>query len=271
MRGLWLVYYTMREMLVQRVILLLVAVLTVVIGIFIFTIHFKATSGVIETVSIYGSRPTALTGYSPYLADIFIGFIFTATVVLCIIATAHVIPEFLTNGTVELFLSRPISRHAILFARYFGVVLGTMLIQLYLIAACWVVFSLKVGAWDVLFPLSVLPLSLAFSSIYVWVVLLGVYFRSTSLSATAAFLYVVFLGELLASQGKSVHSFGEADILHKLIVLLYYVLPQAADLRECAAQLLKGQPIAFYPLILALFSSASIFGVAALRFRRSDF
>jgi len=269
-----LVRYTLRETLSQKIILLLAAVLTVVIGLFVFAISINAANGAAESVSIYGSKPIAsaeLPSLIPNLAGVFIIFIFIATVVLCVIATAHIIPESLAGGTVVLFLSKPLSRSSILLARYAGVVLGVAAVQVYFAAGMWIVYSMKIGAWHPSFLLICVPLAMSFAATFAMMAALGVASGSTGLVAAVAFVHVTYLTEMLARQASSIRSFGEASIPQKIVAAVYYILPQVSDLRDSATQILKDQPVSVSPFMVSILSSAAMLAVAVTLFRRMDF
>ncbi|MBI1803110.1 MAG: hypothetical protein HYR77_01455 [Ignavibacteria bacterium] len=274
MKFLALVRYTMRETLSQKIMILLFAVLTVVIGLFVFTISLNAVNGVVESVSIYGSKPIAsseLPSLIPDTAQVFIVFIFIATVVLCVITTAHVIPESLAAGTVVLFLSKPLSRASILLGRYCGVVLGIATIQVYFAGGLWIVYSLKTGGWDFSLLLVCIPLVLSFASMFALMTLLGVAFRSTGLVAAVAFVHATYLTEILAHHAWSSRSFSDVSVLQRAVGALYYILPQVADLRDSAVHILKGQPVFLASYIVAVFSGAVMLAAAVTMFRRMDF
>ena len=274
MRFLALVHYTLRETLSQKIMILLVAVLTVIVGVFVFAVSVNAANGVVESVSIYGSKPIVssdLPSLFPNIAGLLIVFIFVSTVVLCVIATAHIIPESLANGSVALFLSKPLSRASVLLGRYCGVVLGIAATQIYFVGGLWIVFSLKTGAWDFSFLLICIPLVLSFASMFAVMALLGVVSKSTGLVAAVAFVHATYLSEILARQPFSLRSFSQTTVLQKVVGVLYYILPQVSDLRDSAVRILGGQPVFLSPFLVAILSSAAMLGAAVLIFRRMDF
>jgi len=223
-------------------------------------------------VSIYGSAPVSsaeLPSLVSTTAEAFIVFIFIATVVLCVIATAHIIPESLAGGAVVLFLSKPLSRAAVLLGRYCGVVLGVALIQVCFTGGLWIVYSLKIGAWNFPFLLICIPLVLSFASMFALMTLLGVASKSTGLVAAVAFVHVTYLTELLARASSG--SFSEAGVVKKTAHVLYYLLPQVADLRNGAVHILGNQPVTIAPYIAAILSGAALLCAAVWMFRRMDF
>lgn len=274
MKFLAIIGYALRVTISQKIMIVLLTVLTIIIGLFIFTIHIDAVGGYIKSISIYGSKPMTseeLPMIMPTLGEIYITFIFLAMVVLCIITTAHIIPESLSNGTIDLFLSKPLSRASIVLGMFVGVILAVALVQLYFIVSFWFVLNIKTGSWNWMFPLTFVPLILSFISIFSLMVFVGIISKSTGVVIAIALGHVLLLSNLLSTRGGSFGLLSGNIFFRGSKEVLYYLLPQYSDLYTFAKHLLLGQQfqvtVLFYPIL-----PCTVFIILSMYiFQRMDF
>lgn len=273
MKFLALAQYTIKETISQKVILLLLGVLTMLIVVFIFGVHIVEENGVVREVSFYGGKPftsTDLSLFLPALTETFVTFVFMATVVLCIVATAHVIAESLSDGTMTLFLSRPLSRISVLLCRYSGVSVAVGMIQLYFVLGFWLVLVGKTGMAHIALLLTFPPLFVSFASIFAFMCLLGMFSKSTGLATILALVHVFFISNVLAWPERFLLAVGDNGVLRSVVGIAYYTLPQIADLRTNALNALRTGSFVLPPLAFSMLSAVLALGMAAIRFRRMD-
>lgn len=160
-----------------------------------------------------------------------------AGVLLALIWASGFVPEFLQPSEVSVLLTKPISRHALLWGKTVGILLVVALLATFFIGATWIALGARTGFWATgyLWTIPVLCLHFAmFFGVSVW---LAVWFRSTVVAAigTIGFWLVCFLvnsgHNALAAFGGTVRgSAGNSPVLADVLGLAYGALPKPVDL-----------------------------------------
>ncbi len=197
--------------------------------------------------------------------------LYAGLVLFGVFATAGLIPEMLEKGTIDLFLSKPIARWALLSGKYAGaavVVLGNVL---YFIGSLWLIFGAKTGVWNLNFLLSALTVTFVFACLYAIVVVLGVVSRNTALSIIGAFLYLFVISSLLYHREQSLYLISANGLYRGAVDGLYYVLPQLSAMQDNIARQITNGTIDWRPFLQSTLSSAVIFAGGAALFSRKDF
>jgi ABC-type transport system involved in multi-copper enzyme maturation permease subunit len=129
-----------------------------------------------------------------FYKTIFIGFGFNiwiswASIILALVATASIIPDFTSNGAIENMLARPISRARLFLTKYLASLLFVLLLTSFFCALSIMIIGLRAGVW--LWGLAVaIPLvTLFFSYLYCISALVGVWTRSTLAALVAALVF----------------------------------------------------------------------------------
>lgn len=130
--------------------------------------------------------------------------------ILGLISTGGIFPDLLSSGSIDLYLSKPISRLRLFLTKYFTGLLFAALQVLAFCIASFVVLGIKGGVWSAAVFLAVPIVVLFFSYLFGVVALLGVWTRS---STAAILLGIVFMltvgaaehveGQLLTAQMKN--------------------------------------------------------------------
>lgn len=150
---------------------------------------------------------------------------------LSIFACASFIPSLLEKGTIDLFLSKPISRAQLLIGKYLGGALIFFIHIFVLICGIWVIIGFRFGQWDLSF-LSLLLSSLFYFAILNAVLLLfGVLSKSSGISMMFAYL-LMFVSPLLASREKFFFFLQGKETLKTIIDGFYYVLPKLSEIQN---------------------------------------
>jgi len=273
MKYIALVRYIAGETVSQKSILILCSILTLLLVLFIFGIHVEGNKGIVHSFRILGGKPVSVgDGIQeiPVYAGIYTTFGFLTTVLLCLVATAQVIPEALLNGGMLFFIAQPLSRAVILLGFYIGVVLPVASIQIIFLGGFGIIFGLKAGAITGGFFFCILPFIAVFCSMYALVTLAAMLFRTAGIVNVVALVHMLFLSGVLVNRERIVFSvirnFGGRFIFD----LLYYLLPQVSDLETSAANILSGDKIILTPYLLSLTSSAIMLTLAIRVFRQMD-
>ncbi|MGD9791326.1 MAG: ABC transporter permease [Phycisphaerales bacterium] len=128
-----------------------------------------------------------------------------ASVILALVSTAGMFPEFLANGAIDVLLSKPIGRMRLFLTKYLT---GLMFVGLQVLAftlASFLVIGIRGGVWEFGLFVAVPLVTLVFSYLFGVMVLVGVLTRSTiaSLLITGIVWFVLFLAN--SADGIVVH------------------------------------------------------------------
>ena len=136
---------------------------------------------------------------------------------------AGLIPSMLEKGTIDLFLSKPLTRAELLMARALGAVTGIALNLLYFFFGVWLIFGLKVGVWHWAFLSSVIYVIYAFVCFFSVVTLVGLITRSSGFSIMLAFVFSIVSWGLEVRENGIVQTLGQCCVspLARRTVLSY--------------------------------------------------
>jgi hypothetical protein len=118
-----------------------------------------------------------------FLEDTLVGGIGAwAAVLIGVIITASFIPNLLQKGAVELWLSKPIRRPALLVYKYLGGLLFVLLITTVTVLGVWTAIGVRSGIWAPGFLIVIPAVTFYFALLYSVSTLAAVFTRSTVVS-----------------------------------------------------------------------------------------
>ena len=122
-------------------------------------------------------------------------FVLSIGLLIAIMVTANIIPETFEPGSLNLLLSKPVSRWALFVSKFIGGCAFVTLCAGYLFLGVWLWMGIQLGVWDRAFLLSIPIYVLAFAIYYSVSALIGLLYRSPIMSiiVTALFWGVCFL------------------------------------------------------------------------------
>jgi ABC-type transport system involved in multi-copper enzyme maturation permease subunit len=280
MNAFWLSYLTVREALLKGTLLFFFVISNVIIVFFIFAID--STNG---DLSIFGNpiTPRGIPDFNP-VDFLFLQLFSTSTfwvILFGLFATAGLIPAMLEKGTVELYVSKPISRPLLLLSRSAGACAGIAFNLVYFTLAIWLVIGLKTGIWHqgfLLASLTVIPLFFFYYSVVALVSLLS---NSTGFSIMFALIFW-FFSSALHIRELVLYTWWDNLVYHRILDILYYATPQVSAMLESATRLigpdLMRRPAALaqegfdpLPFLYSLLSSSMLYAIASWRFFRKDY
>jgi ABC-type transport system involved in multi-copper enzyme maturation permease subunit len=109
--------------------------------------------------------------------------------ILALVSTAGIFPDFISGGSIDLYLSKPIGRLRLFFTKYFA---GLLFVALQVLAFCvgaFFVIGIRGKVWEPAIFVAVPLVLLFFSYLFSVMVLLGVITRSTVASLLLTFLF----------------------------------------------------------------------------------
>lgn len=101
-----------------------------------------------------------------------------AAVILALISTASIFPDFMASGSIDLYLARPISRLRLFLTKYLSALLFVLLQATIFSIGAFFVVGLRAGEWKPSLFLAIPLITIFYSYLYAICVLLGVWTRS---------------------------------------------------------------------------------------------
>lgn len=209
------------------------------------------------------------------LAPVLYGF----CTLLAIFATAHLVPRLQEKGTIDLYLSRPVSRVKLLLSRYVaGLILAGSNI-VYLVGSIWVIVTFKTQVAHPRFLLAGGMMLLVIASLLAFAFLVGVITSSTAVSimttyGLTAFSVILALHDRIAA---AVSQEWQAWLIHAL----YWVVPKSFEIGQAVVAFIAGETMPqhmreAFAITAAPFLTTAAFGVACLvlaswLFQRKEF
>lgn len=137
------------------------------------------------------ARVVYLSIFSAFIINIWLAWIATG---LALLSTSSIVPDFVSQGAVELTLSRPVSRTTIFLSKYAGGLLFVLAQVTVFALGAFIAAGWRVGVWDPALFLAIPLVTLFYSYLFCVNVLVGVITRSTltALIVTLAFWFVTF-------------------------------------------------------------------------------
>jgi len=256
---------------------------SVFILIFAFAINLDIVNGVLAGAKIFG-QAVVLGSHSLDLDELVIGFetgfsafLYIVATFLAIFATAHLVPRMQEKGTIDLYLSRPVSRISLLGSRYVAGLVLTAVNLLYLIGSIWIIIMWKTGVAHPRFLLSGAVILFAIASLLAFSFLVGVVTSSTNVSIMAT--YGIFFVAAIMVTHERIEAMMSSEVKAWMVKVLYWILPKTAELGRIVVETVAGTRLhsdAAVTLPLAPILSTALFalaclGLAAYLFQRKDF
>ncbi len=297
MRVLAILLDTGRELLFRKTIVVYFGIVTLVLLFFALALETDVANGVVASLSVAGLQGSASrqgfhlgdgpagAGMGGLTAETFVRtvqlgvafLLFPLAILMSVFATASLVPRMLERGTIDLLLSKPITRLALFLSRYAGGLLIASLNLLYLTLGLAAILAWKTGAWNGGFVLSGLLMSLYFACLLAFTVLAGVLSRSTTVSImiTAALFFVSLLVSLPHANRDwplLITSRAWRFMARVLVETLYYALPRSYELVGSTAALIRREgTVEWGALFGSAGSGALALGLAVIYFSRKDY
>ncbi|MCH2136949.1 MAG: ABC transporter permease subunit [Phycisphaerales bacterium] len=137
------------------------------------------------------ARVVYLSIFTTFIVNLWLAWIAAG---LALLSTSSIVPDFLSQGAVELTLSRPVSRTTIFLCKYAGGLLFVIVQVSVFSLGAFIAAGWRIGVWDPALFLAVPLVTLFYSYLFCVNVLAGVITRSTltALIITLAFWFVIF-------------------------------------------------------------------------------
>jgi len=206
---------------------------TIFIIIFASAINLDVVDGTLAGAKLFGKnvhmRPQDnFEGILLMFESGFAGFLAVFGTGLAVFATAHLVPRLQDKGTIDLYLSRPVSRIWLLMSRYIAGLLLAATNVFYLIGAIWIIVISKTGMVHPRFLMSGVVIMFLVATMLAFAFLIGVITSSTAVSIMATF--GIFLFGLALAAHVQIEAAISQQWLATLISALYWIIPKTKDL-----------------------------------------
>ena len=125
--------------------------------------------------------------------------------ILALISTASIFPDLIAGGSIDLYLSKPISRLRLFLTKYLGGLLFVVLQTAVFALGSYLVFGLRGGQWRTSMFLIVPLATLLFSYLFAVCVLVGVLTRSTIAAILVTILFWFLFAMATKAEQVTVH------------------------------------------------------------------
>ena len=269
-----LILHTFRELVLKATILILAGISTLIL---IVTVAGLKTEQTAEgtAISIFGNKSPVVSG------DLALAFVrgseaaaasgLFAGILFGVLATSGLIPDTLEKGTVDLYLSKPLTRGAILAGRACGAGLVMFLNIVYFLGGFWLILGIRVGVWDARFLAAPLVMTAAFLSLYSIVTFLAVLSRSTVIAVLGAFLFQVILVGVLQNREQILYPLSANAIYRGVLDGLFYIFPQTSGLQDTLRSYVIDGSFSWSPFLASAASSCAWYTGAWWLFEKSDY
>ena len=252
--------------------------------IFAFAVNLDIVDGALAGAKLFGNNVN-MRGDSVNIEKLvlgfetgFSGFLYFLCTFLAIFATAHLVPRMQEKGTVDLYLSRPVSRTKLILSRYIAGLLLAASNIIYLIGSMWLIVMWKTHVVHPRFLMAGVIIMFVVACLLAFAFLVGVVTSSTAVSIMTTYA-VFFFGLMLAAHDKmaaAVSKEWQAAVINGL----YWIFPKTADLLRAVVAFVSdnGLPGNFRLWVPSAtpFVSTAIFAIACLSlaswlFQRKEF
>jgi ABC-type transport system involved in multi-copper enzyme maturation permease subunit len=186
------------------------------------------------------------------------GFGATITLLIGVVITGFFIPNMMRKGALDLLITKPISRPALLVYKYVGGLSYMLILTVSTVGGIWLVLALRSGFWNPDFLLLIPILTFTFAILYAFSTLVAVFTRSAiaSIMLTCGFAFFLWLVGIVKFELDNIRADPIArenvsSVLCDIVDGLNFVLPRYKDVDRITTKLISDStltPIEQYAL-----------------------
>jgi len=235
---LTIILNTFREALAKKIFIGYYIFYAIVVLFMLFAVNLDAVEGVMSMADVKQGVLFAEKGFMD-LAWVFIVF-------FSLVSTSSFIPSMLEKGTIDLLISKPISRINILFSKFLGAVIFMFISMVFLLGSIWLILSLKSGYWDFTFLLSIPMITVTFAIMYSIVVLVGLTTQSSIISILVNFFLMFVLCPILSIREGMIFTFVQNSAVQYVFNFFYWILPKSGEIKDIVTSIMLDKKINFW-------------------------
>lgn len=254
---------------------------TIVIIIFASAINLDIVDGALAGAKLFG-KEVEMRGSDVSIERLVLGVesgfsagLYLLCTFLSIFATAHLVPRMQEKGTIDLYLSRPVSRTRLLLSRYFAGLLLAGSNVFYLLGSIWLIVIWKTHVVHPRFLVAGAVILFVIATLLAFAFLVGVVTSSTAVSIMASVGVFMFSGMLVGHDRIAAALSREWQAA--LIQTLYWIIPKTAELGAAVFTFVSANTFGDkFQLSASPFITTAAFGLASLtlaiwRFHKKEF
>jgi ABC-type transport system involved in multi-copper enzyme maturation permease subunit len=279
MKFLGMVWYTLNETLRKGTLLFYASVGLIIVLFFAFGLTRSQTNP--NAIMIFGRQFTESPSEGISIIDFFLVMLHrqasSSMLLFGVFGVAGLIPSLLEKGTVEIFLSKPLNRPLLLFARSMGATIAMALNLVGFTFFVWLIIGLRLDTWNWGFLWSGFLSAYSFACFFSVITFIGLTTRSTGISVMLAFMFAL-ISTGLESRENGLYLLWTNSIYHRVLDVLYYSTPQLEGMSVSATAMIAALPISTFPskfqvapFVFSFASSIGWYGLSAWYFSRQDF
>ncbi|MBI9073080.1 MAG: ABC transporter permease subunit [Melioribacteraceae bacterium] len=261
-----LTQFTLREAFSRKIFIMFSGVTLFILAVAALIFSFVSVDDFQGMVNVNGSQLEIFDKIVEVLKLVIVVPLFGIGIFLAIFSTSSFIPHMLEKGSIDLLLSKPVSRSQVILGKYFGGIAVVFINIAFLILGSWFLIGIKFGNWDPSFLLTIPTIVFAFAELYSLLILIGIITQSSVLAMMLTYLIYFIISPIL-SYRDNIFSFIESKTTEYILETLYYVLPKTQDLSTINSELAAGGSVpdwmpvilAFTFIILTIATSITIF------------
>jgi ABC-type transport system involved in multi-copper enzyme maturation permease subunit len=187
------------------------------------------------------------------------GFGATLTLLIGVVITGFFIPNMLRKGALDLLITKPVSRPALLVYKYIGGLSYMLILTVTTIGGIWLVLAIRSGFWNTNFLLLIPILTFTFAILYAFSTLIAVLTRSSiaAILLTCGFAFCLYLVgtiklELDKFRADPVHRDEVSKTFCDVIDGIQFILPRYKDVDRLTTKLISDAtltPLEQYALV----------------------
>ena len=197
--------------------------------------------------------------------------LYAPAILLSIFATASIIPNTLEKGSIDLLLSKPVSRTEILVGKILGASTIVFLNVTYYIVGMWLIISLTTGVWNPAFLLAIFPIVFGYLVLFSIALFIGVTARSSALAILLVYFLFIIVVPILTARELTLYTFITNAGIKGVLDTLYYILPKTDDIANACSFVVENKKIAAMPIWSSALFSLAVFTGSLFLFRKKDF
>lgn len=271
-----LIYGTVKEAIAKKVLLSIFIIFSAVIILVLMIINLDPVEILPQ---IMGNDPNF--DYNTFVLwfelQTISQFPFFIIMTLFVVMSASFIPSMLEKGTVELILSKPLSRAEIILGKFVGGIIIVFIALTYFITLIWLIISFKTGVWHFSFLSSILWYTFIFAVLYSLIILTALITKSTVLTLIVN-MFLLFPVTGLLSIRESAYHLINSKAVEFILDFIYYLLPKPWDLRTMAVDIIEGKfnassgiLIAYQPFITSVIFIIAVLSLSVYYFNKRDY
>lgn len=264
--------YTFREAMARKIFLTFFAVSSFVLLLFIILFVSTSIEDMSSMISVNGHEAFEFVEKIvevikvAIVAPLFVGGLF-----LSIFSASSFIPNMLEKGSIDLLLSKPVSRAQIILGKFFGGFAVVFLNIAYLVIGIWLLLGVKFGTWAPEILLSIVMISFTFAVLYSLIILVGILTRSSILAMMLTYIIFFILSPVLVFRDK-ISILLDSDFTEYLLDGLYYIIPKTAELSTINMNVVQGLGIDEYqPIITSFLFMILTLALSIIIFSKKDY